>query len=263
MPSLALIRKISLLINESSGYSGKLPNSIAIWLRYSGYLKIIWERTLLLKDKLSENYDARKEVLNSARSRPDHALTDENLKSLTQLIKEEVDLSERSNLEIETFYLFSKILLDQTANTIYLYFDEALPENGSSFSKLLKSNKKEVTGDFVDFVKFSGDTEEFRNVRKWLKENITLYRNKEIEHTDASGVVRQVEFDYKTRKIKRIRYHPTETLPEERTARISAINEANEHKNKESLDLEEVLRKIDIYLENLTDFLLLNILKPK
>jgi len=121
-----------------------------------------------------------KQLLKNLKKFDDSIIKDSNSHPLTnyqeELIREQRDLSLKINLEIESSYLFAKILLDKIAKTIEFYFG---PERGlslNSHSELNKSIEQYVIKKSIEI------NPELKKVMLELEEDISGFRDKQIAH---------------------------------------------------------------------------------
>jgi hypothetical protein len=89
-------------------------------------------------------------------------------------------------LEPDSFYLFSKILLDRLADVFSHYFGEQLTTAGSTYAKLVKD-----FGEIAarrELVEATGTTlAKITGCMKYLKDDIVYHRNKALEHVPDPG----------------------------------------------------------------------------
>src|SRR4030095_7491247 len=97
-----------------------------------------------------------------------------------ELVREFHNRTRPLQLEIESFYLFSKILLDRIADTLALSLGFPSSTRGSSFSRLATSFDAHCQAEGLD-----GCQSELSNMIKGLRARIVSYRNEQIEHTGA------------------------------------------------------------------------------
>jgi hypothetical protein len=159
---------------------GAVNTRIQPWHRYHGFLTIIRER-----------YEAEAKRY------------DPNPKPGVRVYRVTEDVRERLQLEVETFYLFANMLLDQIAANVRFFFGftrgrkTKLHPNGEDWShlSLLDNLAKDaaavgLSGD-VDTIITQAD--EFRQLR--------TYRNTSITHWDASDTHLSTSWDGKDLNI--------------------------------------------------------------
>lgn len=152
------------------------------WHRYHGFLSIILAR-----------YEAERK-----RYEP-HAPPGVRVYRVTE------DLHQRLQLEVETFYLFANMMLDQIAANVRFFFGlprgrkTKLHPSGEDWSHLMLMDELEnaastmgLTGDVAGILL---QAEEFRTLR--------TYRNKSITHWDASDTHLGTTWDGKDLTIQR------------------------------------------------------------
>jgi hypothetical protein len=98
--------------------------------RYFEYLQIISERYEICEQEFVNNTKAFQASLRQG----NHPLTNDQM----NLHEQAVEITARLHLEIETFYLFAKILLDKVAQAIEFYFGPARGLPLASHDKLAK-----------------------------------------------------------------------------------------------------------------------------
>lgn len=140
------------------------------------------------------------------------------------------ELSPRLHLEVESFFLFAKILLDQVAHAVEFYFGPAQKVSLDSHDGLTKSlvryartkNLKEPTGDLIDAAAF-------------LKQAVSDYRDYQIAHEKSPRTVQGTIFD---------NVDPSKT-------RISTlkVNPKPSDQHFEHAPLGEIVESIDRYIE--------------
>jgi hypothetical protein len=117
---------------------GEWPVAGPIWSavghcnRYLGFVRVVVERY----EAANESYIGHAERIKAAlmaESTGSRRLTEDE----TDALLAKWTLAESLQLEIESFYLFAKILLDRVADVVCLYFDNPRPSKGSSHSFLV------------------------------------------------------------------------------------------------------------------------------
>ena len=94
-----------------------------------------------------------------------------------QVVQEESNaVATKLHLEIESFYVFSKIVLDHIARAIHVYFGQAHSCSLRSHDQFLKCLEKYMT------IKQLQIPDGFRELGEFLKASISDYRDKLIEH---------------------------------------------------------------------------------
>jgi hypothetical protein len=208
---------------ERDRYMGEDNNRFAFSLgqvsRYYEFLLIIMERYQQASKELVNN---TKEVMEISKKKKDSTLNEKE----RELFTRNVPLSNLLHLEIESFYLFSKILLDKIAHFLEDYF-------GKTHGMSLRSHDK-LTKYFEKFTTVKGLTvpAKISETILVLKSYVSDYRDKEISHRNNPRSLMVTMFDGKgMTKIAR-----TQFLPNEKDGQI------------ESKELPELMAAIDEYI---------------
>ena len=112
--------------------AGPLWNLIGLCSRYHAFLEVIVRR---YEDANAEYQVFSRRAMEQMRESPGgtRRLTAAEIADQARWFEVTLTL----HLEIESFYQFSKILLDRLADVVYLYFGEPRPSKGSSHSRLV------------------------------------------------------------------------------------------------------------------------------
>jgi hypothetical protein len=140
------------------------------------------------------------------------------------------------HLEIESFYLFAKILLDQIARFIEFYF-------GSVRKKSLDSHD-ELTKHLDDYAKAKGliIPPSLVEMIQTLKRDISDYRDYEIAHHKSPRTIRGTGFDTSGKvRIISSKFYPSES-----------------EKQVETISLPDLRKEIDDYLEGVIELIKVN-----
>lgn len=149
---------------------------------------------------------------------------------------EAVVLKTKLHLEIESFYLFAKILLDKMARSIEYYFG---PERG-----LPLDSHDDLAKRLVDYAaaKQLDVTEDFVSKSNSWKERVSDYRDYHIAHEKSSRTLRATAFDAEGQtSMVLVRLYPL-----------------GGDRQVESEPLENLLPELDQYIQNLVEFLKAN-----
>lgn len=142
-------------------------------IRYSQFLEVIKARV----------ESASKEYIRLMHARMN---TKHSYEILTKEDKEQVDALVHHallvQLEIESFYLFSKIYLDTTTRFLEVYFGQFNDFRFESFEKLFQTNA--AIWKYTHILKFEPD---FREVIQRLLPEIVSFRGKKITHPQLPG----------------------------------------------------------------------------
>lgn len=145
-------------------------------------------------------------------------------------------LSNLLHLEIESFYQFAKILLDNVATYYGCLFGPRRRVSYVSHNELTKS-----WPELVEAAKLQGDTDRMLAAMKELQEKISDFRDKQITHDHNPRRIRGTIFD--ARNGPRMMY--STVMP---TAKELAEME-NAQENLSSGNPRELLQAIDDYIE--------------
>jgi hypothetical protein len=167
--------------------------------RYYQFLRIIIDRYHSASEQWIENFRALQ-----ATYRPGtHPMTEQQL-ALRTTSKERTDLL---HLEIESFYLFAKILLDKLANCVLLYFGLERGIRLQSHDYLAKNIRR-----YARARNLSAPSRDLLDLISELKRDVADYRDKQIAHETSPRTVRgtTVDLDAETVAMSSVRIHPTE-----------------------------------------------------
>ncbi len=149
---------------------------------------------------------------------------------------EGIALRTNLHLEIESFYLFAKILLDKMARSVEYYFGSA--------PRLPLDSHDDLAKRIVDYAaaKQLDVTEEFVSKANSWRERVSDYRDYNIAHEKSPRTLRATALDAEggTRMVL-VRLFPTER-----------------DRQVESEPLENLLPQLDQYIQNLIDVLKVN-----
>jgi len=171
--------------NERMKYDDVGINDFAIplgpVLTYYDFVQIVTGRYEKAVQGLAEHYRRCQAIVRERSGELPPEVAEELLSSseLTALL----------HLEIESFYLFSKILLDKIAHFIQDYFGQARGCSLASHDKLVKNHAK--FGDAKNLRYPDGFTESL----DLLKRKICDYRDKEVTHLQNPRASRATAFD--------------------------------------------------------------------
>jgi hypothetical protein len=177
--------------------------SAGAWWRYYVFLTHVlarYDRSNAAYVEVMEQVTRRmKEAPAGGGSRP---MTPEDMAE----VKRQVDLAAVLHLDIETFYLFAKILLDRIADTFGLMFGVDWKRTGSSYSDLSTRFEVLCTSKGLEI-----RPDNLPALISKLWKAIVDYRNKVIEHLGDAPVVRGTIFTPgKASGVVTSRMYPTE-----------------------------------------------------
>ncbi len=164
-PHVSILERLGSFVDASRERTdprtgGILANSLAYWNRYYGFLQIVRTRYAKASEKLNRLMSATRPV------------GGEDVLRLMSLVLELL-------LEIESFYLFAKILVDRLADTWFWYFRIAKPASGSSHHNLTVGFKRYCSRVHLAIYPHP---EDFRKRLVEVQKQIVEYRTDKIEH---------------------------------------------------------------------------------
>lgn len=205
--------------------NNKFAFSLSQINRYSKFTTVIFGRY----KKVSEEFIANTRATQRSFLPGEHKVSDDQL----LLLEESARLGILLHLEIESFYLFAKILLDKVARSIEFYFGPVRKRPLDSHDDLCKNlpvyaEQKELVLS-PDFLKLAAQ----------LKKDISDYRDYEIAHEKSPRRIRGTIFyaDGKT-SISASNLYPKE-----------------DEKQVDSKALEDMQIQIDDYIIQFIDFI--------
>lgn len=197
-------------------------------MRYYEFITIISKRY----NKISKLYiNSFNEFWASLIKKPgvSHPMTPQQI----QLQEKVREITTKLHLEIESFYLFVKILLDKLSRNLWLYFGTERGLSLASHDKLSKNIEKYCSKKGLEI------DENFITLIKKLKNDISNFRDKQITHLNDLRTLRGTGFG------------PNGNI------RISLANIYPEpsEKQRESTDIKELLNSIDAYIQKTIQFI--------
>jgi len=212
---------------ERGQYGGKDNNRFAFSLeqvsRYYEFLYIICDRYETASQDFLSNSRAKME---EARQRSGQPFTSEQ----QELYRRGVQVTTILHLEVESFYLFAKVLLDKVAHFIADYFGKLRGVSLRSHDKWAKHYNEFTSAKGLNVPNSLSVSLVF------LKEHVSDYRDKEIAHLNNPRSMMGTFFDGKgATTIVR-----TQLYPNERDRQV------------ESKELPELMAAIDAYLSDIT-----------
>lgn len=211
------------IVTERKHYTNKGGNlfasSLGEALRYYDFLLIIADRYKKIGNKMISISNKERKLTPSQTGDP-FPMTDEQIR----LMEEWYRLNKLIQLEIETFYLFAKILLDKIALFIENYFGQARGISLRSHDKWERNHEQYRLAKHLTYPQGFSDSIVF------VKEHISDYRDKQISHLQSQRTVRATTWG-RAKHMKIAAYHTK--------------NGGQAH----SRELPELIRAIDIYLQ--------------
>jgi len=242
-------QKLSAFIgSERERFSNRHNNMFAMGfsqlVRYYEFLLIISQR----HEEISREFLANTRQLQSLVKSGTHKATEEQL----ALQVESRSLTTGLHLEIESFYLFSKILLDKVAGALEFYFGPARRQSLDSHHDLVKKLEKYVE------IKRLVLPNSFLDVAQRLKKNISDHRDHEIAHEKSPRTMHGTIFNAEGgTKIASTKLYPTDREQQVETKLLSDLLTEIDHyiemvielitanKDKTDLELEKSQRSIN------------------
>ena len=219
------------IITERDRFENRDNNRFAVSFskltRYYEFLRIILERYGEAGRRFLEN---TKEA--QALTKPGHQ---EVTRELAQVMAESWPLTTRLHLEIESFYLFAKILLDHVARNFELYFGQVRKRSLDSHDDLVRNVAAYATALALTL------PDGFMDAAAVLKRDISDHRDYEIAHEKSPRTMHATTFSGKRTSIASTKLYPKET-----------------DKQVETEDLETLLERLDAYLLQVIDFIAIN-----
>ena len=196
--------------------------------RYSAFLDVVLRR---YEDASRQLFENSKAFQNSVLPGTDPLSPD----TMT-LHDEGVRLTILVHLEIESFYIFAKILLDKIAHSLKFYFGQGRKTSLDSHDDLVKN--------FESYANAKGLTlpADFMAIAAALKKDISDYRDYEIAHEKSPRRITGTAFDeHGTMRMIGTRVFPTE-----------------KDQQVESKALHHLMKDIDTYIGQMIELIRLN-----
>ncbi|MEK7510383.1 MAG: hypothetical protein AAB567_02395 [Patescibacteria group bacterium] len=196
--------------------------------RYYEFLKIIQERYHKVSASFIENTKAQQATFQSGT----HTMTDEQM----AILNKGRGITTILHLEIESYFLFAKILLDKVARAIEFYFGQARNLSLDSYDDLTKK-----FGNYISTKQLTVLSSDLNELMKSLKECVSDYRDKEITHEKSSRTMKATMFSYganSTVWVASTKIYPTE-----------------KDKQVESKEIDEVMNLIDKYISEIVKYI--------
>jgi hypothetical protein len=199
--------------------NNKFAMSFSQISRYSVFLDVVLKRYDDASQKLFQNTKAIQETLLPGK----HAASSDQMVLHEEGVRRTILL----HLEIESFYLFAKILLDKIAHSVEFYFGPARKMSLDSHDDLVKNFTSYASAKDLtlprDFMAIAAD----------LKKDISGYRDYEISHEKNPRRMNLTVFDeHGTMRMAATRVNPTE-----------------KDQQVESKALHELARDLDVYVK--------------
>jgi len=196
-PDIPLLREV--LSNASPNESTRLGVAFSQISRYLIFLNLIVDRFKAISQRYVENSNARIQMF-------EHGVSNDRFTPEQAALLEQGEvLHYEVHLEIETFYLFAKILLDKVAHFLQVYFGQERGMPLNSHDQLVRN--------FARFCDAKGVTpsSKFLEMARTLKVGISDHRDYRIAHEDSPRTMYGTMHDSTGRpRISMFRLNPTE-----------------------------------------------------
>lgn len=199
--------------------------------RYYGFIKIIQARYRRAATEFIENSKAMQATFQLGT----HSMTEEQI----QLSNKEREITAFLHLEIESYYLFTKILLDKVVRAFEFYFGPSRGLSLDSHDNLTKNLEKYIVAKGLTTL--SDDMKELIQV---LKQDVSDYRDCEIAHEKSPRTMKMTMFSLGANSAARmgsIKIYPTE-----------------KDKQVESKEIDQIMDMIDKYIEQIIKYIQIN-----
>ena len=196
--------------------------------RYYEFLKIIQERYHKVSAEFIENTKAQQATFQSGKN----AVTEEQM----QFLNKGREITTILHLEIESYFLFAKILLDKVARAIKFYFGKARGLSLDSHDGLAKNFES-----YISIKQLTILPTDLNELIKTLKEWVSDYRDKEIAHEKSPRTMKATMFSHgatSTTWVASTKIYPTE-----------------KDKQVESKEIDEVMNLIDKYISEIVKYI--------
>ena len=166
--------------------TNRLNASFSRWRRYYVFLHVIHSRYDELDRVFLDAMHRQKQAVNRAIEQKvgPRAVTTEELQESLRI----AGISDRLHLEIESFYIFSKILVDRMADTFAFFFGFTWRWRGSTHGKLAKEFDSRCK--CLGF----GEAPELQKLMAEVQKRIVQYRTDDIEHVSEPGLMHATMF---------------------------------------------------------------------
>lgn len=212
----------------STRYNNLFAFSFSQVSRYYEFLKIIQERYHRISADFIENSKAQQATFQSGT----HTVTDKQMR----LLNKGREITTILHLEIESYFLFAKILLDKVARVIEFYFGKARGLSLDSHDDLVKN-----FGNYISTKKLTEPPTELKELMRNLKEYVSDYRDKEIAHEKSPRTIKTTMFSYGA--ISKTRIASTRIYPTEKDKQV------------ENKEIDQTMNLIDKYIEQVIQYI--------
>lgn len=196
--------------------------------RYFEFLKIIQARYHKVAAEFIENSKAQQATFQSGTN----SVTEEQM----QLLNRGREITAILHLEIESYYLFAKILLDKIARAFEFYFGQSRGLPLDSHDDLVKN----IQG-YISAKQLTTLQNDVKELMQNLKQCVSDYRDKEIAHEKSPRTMKATMFSHGARStawVANTKIYPTE-----------------KDKQVESKEIDEVMGLIDKYTSEVVKYI--------
>ncbi len=226
-----MINKLYTFVSEERNRFSNMDNnlfatSFSKIARYCNFLSIIIENYKTANIEFIQNVEAKFELAKQGQ--------ESTLNPKQQLFNDEL-LFMKLHLHLESFYTFSKILLDNVARTLEFYFGKARNLSLDSHHKFLKNIK-----NYIEVKKLTPFPSKLEELTIKLQDEVSDYRDKEITHEKSPRTIKGTAFSHITRES---RLFSTKLYPKE------------DDKQVEGKSPEEIMNHINQYISEIIDYI--------
>lgn len=196
--------------------------------RYYEFIKIIQERYHKVSAEFIENTKAQQATFQSGTQ----IVSNEQLR----LLNKGREITTILHLEIESYFLFAKILLDKVARAIEFYLGQARGLSLDSHDSLIKHFE-----NYISTKQLTTLPTDLSESMKTLKEYVSDYRDKEIAHEKSPRTMKATMFSHgatSTTWIASTKIYPTE-----------------KDKQVESKEIDKTMGLIDKYIGEIVKYI--------
>lgn len=196
--------------------------------RYYEFLKIIQARYHKIATEFIENSKAQQATFQSGTN----SVTEEQM----QLLNRGREITAVLHLEIESHYLFAKILLDKIARAFEFYFGQSRGLPLDSHDDLVKNIQGYISAKQLTTLR-----DDVKELMQNLKQCVSDYRDKEIAHEKSPRTMKATMFGHGARNtvwVASTKIYPTE-----------------KDKQVESKEIDEVMGLIDKYTSEVVKYI--------
>jgi len=211
--------------------ANKIGINISLWSRYYEFLEIVLKRYEAANSAFMSGIEQQFATMTPGTK----VLSEDDLREQ----EHSASLWLKLHLEIESFYIFAKILLDRISDTFSYYFAYPLKKSGSTHSQLTSCFGKVCTDKCLVV-----QPANLHSTMEVLKRRIINYRNKAIEHVSDPRLI-----------------HGTRWGSGKTAIAPRFIPPSDSDITQETGDLNELFKLLDQYIVTMLDFFEANVEK--